>query len=150
MNERIASEIEVMSQEAQDFLLKSYEKDLNQLYLKIKPQFENLDQTSQIALLKSQSQDTLISHILLQNIGVNCEQLILQKIMSISQSRNAPVKKEKPLIDSILEDISLERLKRQQQESAFTPQKEGVKNISGFLNTKSTACDSSSPFKVSA
>lgn len=121
MNERIASEIEVMSQEAQDFLLKSYEKDLNQLYLKIKPQFENLDQTSQITLLKAQSQDTLISHILLQNIGVNCEQLILQKIMSISQSRNAPVKKEKPLIDSILEDISLERLKRQQQESAFTP-----------------------------
>jgi hypothetical protein len=56
---------------------------------------------------------------------VNCEQLISQKILLISQSRNAPVKKEKPLIDSILEDISLERLKKQQQEIAFTPQKEG-------------------------
>jgi hypothetical protein len=81
---------------------------------------------------------------------VNCEQLISQKIQSISQSRNAPVKKEKPLIDSILEDISLERLKRQQQEVAFTPQKEGMKNVASFLNTKSTACDSSSPFKTSA
>lgn len=73
MNERIASEIEVMSQEAQDFLLKSYEKDLNQLYIQCKPQFEGLDQTAQINLLRSQSQDTLISHVLLQNIGVNCE-----------------------------------------------------------------------------
>ena len=55
MNERIAGEIEVMSQEAQDFILKSYEKDLNQLYIKCKPQFENLDQTAQINLLRSQS-----------------------------------------------------------------------------------------------
>jgi hypothetical protein len=43
MNERIASEIEVMSSEAQDFLLKSYEKDLSQLYTKLKPEFETLN-----------------------------------------------------------------------------------------------------------
>jgi len=32
MNERIASEIEVMSQEAQEFLVKSFEQEVSQLY----------------------------------------------------------------------------------------------------------------------
>jgi lipid II:glycine glycyltransferase (peptidoglycan interpeptide bridge formation enzyme) len=73
MNERIACEIEVMSNEAQDFLLKSFEKHLHQLYITCKPQLESLEQAAQIEHLKTQSQDTLISHILLQNIGVNCE-----------------------------------------------------------------------------
>lgn len=64
-------------------------------------------------------------------------------------NRNAPAKKEKPLIDSILEDISLERLKKQQLEQSFTPVKAEVKQtISDF--TKATACDSISPFKTSA
>jgi hypothetical protein len=151
MNERIASEIEVMSQEAQDFLLKSFEKDLNELYINLKPQLKNLDLTAQINLLKAKSQDSLIAHVLLENIGVNCEQLISQKVQSFSQCKNAPQKKEKPLIDSILEDISLERLKKQQQQdSALTPQKGESRNVSDFLNTKSTACDSTSPFRSSA
>jgi hypothetical protein len=51
MNERIACEIEVMSNEAQDFLLKSFEKDLNQLYIKCKAELENLSQEAQIAHL---------------------------------------------------------------------------------------------------
>jgi hypothetical protein len=36
MNERIASEIDVMSQEAQDYLVKSFEQDVHQLYLRCK------------------------------------------------------------------------------------------------------------------
>lgn len=152
MNERIASEIEVMSQEAQDFLLKSFEKDLSQLYSQCKPELENSDQSTQINLLKQKSQDSLISHILLQNIGVNCDELISQKVLSISHNNVAPVKAQKPLLDSILEDISLERLKKQQQDASCTPTKTGnqIQNISDFLNTKSTACDSVSPFKGSA
>jgi hypothetical protein len=36
MNERIASEIEVMSQEAEEFLVKSFEQDITQLYARSK------------------------------------------------------------------------------------------------------------------
>jgi len=36
MNERIASEIEVMSQEAEEFLVKSFEQDITQLYARCK------------------------------------------------------------------------------------------------------------------
>ena len=71
-----------------------------------------MDQSSQISYLKQASQDKLISYILLQNVGVNCEKIIAQKVQSICKNKNASPKKEKPLIDSILEDISLERLKK--------------------------------------
>ena len=153
MNERIASEIEVMSQEALDFLQKSFERDLNQLYLKLKSDkngdFESLDQSAQIENLKQKSQDTLISHILLQNIGVNCDQIVAQKVNQISNNISAPVKKERPLIDCILEDITMERMKKQQQQDiqVATPNKVQAdqKNVSDF--SKSTACDSASPFK---
>jgi hypothetical protein len=117
MNERIASEIEVMSQEAQEYLKKSFEQDVNQLYARCKSNqtdfnFEEASQSEKIDYLKKLSRDTFIAHSMLQNIGVDCDSIIVQKVMTMTQVKAPEPKTNKPIIDSILEDISLEKMKK--------------------------------------
>jgi len=49
---------------------------------------------------------------MLQNIGVDIDNVITQRVMAMTQSKVASPKKCKPIIDSILEDISLEKMKK--------------------------------------
>jgi hypothetical protein len=49
---------------------------------------------------------------MLQNIGVDVDNIISQKVMSLTQSKVASPKKNKPIITSILEDIGIEKMKK--------------------------------------
>jgi hypothetical protein len=85
MNERIASEIDVMSQEAQEFLVKSFEQDVSQLYSKCKSNqfdfnFREASEKEQIEFLQKLSRDTFIAHSLLQNIGVDCDSIVAKRV----------------------------------------------------------------------
>jgi hypothetical protein len=62
MNERIVSEIELMSREAIAFLKKSFENDLNLLYLENKHQITSTNQYDEFIELSRQN---IMSHILL-------------------------------------------------------------------------------------
>jgi hypothetical protein len=61
MNERIVSEIELMSHEAISFLKKSFENDLNLLYLENKHQITSTNQYDEFIELSRQN---IMSHIL--------------------------------------------------------------------------------------
>jgi hypothetical protein len=49
---------------------------------------------------------------MLQNIGVDCDNIVAQRVMTMTQTKVASPKRTKPIIDSILEDISLEKMKK--------------------------------------
>ena len=49
---------------------------------------------------------------MLQNIGVDCDNIIAQKVINMTQAKAPEPKVNKPIIDSILEDISLEKMKK--------------------------------------
>lgn len=74
--------------------------------------FEEAGQAEQIEFLKKLSRDTFIAHSMLQNIGVDCDNIIVQRVMTMTQNKVASPKRSKPIIDSILEDISLEKMKK--------------------------------------
>lgn len=49
---------------------------------------------------------------MLQNIGVDVDNIISQKVMTLTQNKVVSPKKNKPIISSILEDISIEKMKK--------------------------------------
>lgn len=49
---------------------------------------------------------------MLQNIGVDVDNIISQRVIALTASKVASPKKNKPLISSILEDISMEKMKK--------------------------------------
>jgi hypothetical protein len=58
------------------------------------------------------SRDTFISHSLLQNIGVDCDEIVAKRVMKMTEDKVVTPKKTKPIIDSILEDINIEKMKK--------------------------------------
>lgn len=49
---------------------------------------------------------------MLQNIGVDVDNIISQRVIALTASKVASPRKNKPLISSILEDISMEKMKK--------------------------------------
>ena len=82
--------------------------------------WEAASQAEQIEFLQSFSRDTYISHSLLENIGVDCDNIVSQRVVAMTNAKEvlAP-KQHKPIIDSILEDISIEKMKREKHEQAL-------------------------------
>lgn len=99
MNERIVSEIELMSQEAVTFLEKTFEKQLIEALQSGNYRFENVQE------FKAFSHKNIITQILLENLNVNTQRII-SGIFGSFYSKISVVKQEKPLLDTILEDIS--------------------------------------------
>jgi hypothetical protein len=50
---------------------------------------------------------------MLKNIGVDVDNIISQRVITMTASKVATPKKNKPIITSILEDISMEKMKKQ-------------------------------------
>ena len=80
MNERIVSEIELMSREAISFLKKSFENDLNLLYLENKHLITSHNQFNQFIDL---SRENIISHILLSNLGIDADKIARETLGSL-------------------------------------------------------------------
>ena len=69
--------------------MKSFEQDIAQLYSRCKSNqsefnFENATQTEQIEYLIKLSRDTFIGHVMLQNIGVDCDNIISQRVIAMT------------------------------------------------------------------
>ena len=80
---------------------------------------EEASQSEQIEFLTNLSRDTFISHSLLQNIGVNCDGIVAQRVMAMTQVKVATPLKSKPIIDSIIDDINIEKMKKDKQEQGL-------------------------------
>lgn len=53
-----------------------------------------------------------MAHTLLQNIGVDVNSIISQKVITMNQAKKESPKMCKPIIDSIIEDINVEKMKK--------------------------------------
>ena len=112
MNERIASEIEMMSQEGLIYLQDHFEKDLDNFFLDNKcTQLKRLQRSAdKVQCVKEICQHNILTFLLLENLGADTTKIIRGKIDELCnlKAKQAP---QKPLIDSILEDISQQQLK---------------------------------------
>lgn len=77
---------------------------------------EEASQSEQIEFLTNLSKDTFISHSLLQNIGVDCDGIVAQRVMAMTEVKVATPMKSKPIIDSIIDDINIEKMKKDKQD----------------------------------
>lgn len=80
---------------------------------------EEASQSEQIEFLTNLSKNTFISHSLLQNIGVDCDGIVAQRVMAMTQVKVANPLKSKPIIDSIIDDINIEKMKKDKQDQSL-------------------------------
>lgn len=80
---------------------------------------EEASQSEQIEFITNLSKNTFISHSLLQNIGVDCDGIVAQRVMAMTQVKVANPLKSKPIINSIIDDINIEKMKKDKQDQSL-------------------------------
>ena len=130
LNERIASEIEMMSQEALIYLQEQFEKDLDSYFTADTSQAQaerrRLQSSSdKIQSVKEICKSHILTYLLLENLKADTTKIIRGKIEELCSSK-AKQTPQKPLLDSILEDISQSQIKplleRQQTSTKQSPE----------------------------
>ena len=102
LNERIVQEIEMMSEEALQFLLESFEKDIKNLVLQNKAMILQQEPLQRFTFIKEMAKRQILSYSLLRNLKVNLNGILNDRLASISAGSPAS---DKPLLDAILANI---------------------------------------------
>ena len=109
LNERIIAEIEMMSEEAQAFLQSTFERELTDFLVNNEDRYELMavPAADRLDAFKTLVRRKLLSFVLLENLSVDVEKELREKLEWLNHHDYEPViTPQKPLLDSILEDIN--------------------------------------------
>ena len=115
LNERIIAEIEMMCEEAQAFLQSTFERELTDFLVNHEDRYQlmNVPPERRLEAFKALVRQHLLSFLLLENLNVDVEKELAEKLEWLNQHNYDPViTPQKPLLDSILEDINRRQVTR--------------------------------------
>jgi hypothetical protein len=102
LNERIVQEIDMMSEEALQFLHESFERDIKDLVHKHKISILQQEPLYRFTFIKEMAKQQILAYSLLRNLKVNLNGIINDRLASIS---HGTPNSDKPLLDAILANI---------------------------------------------
>lgn len=102
LNERIVQEIDMMSEEALQFLHESFEKDIKELVMINKSAILSKEPLQRFTFIKEIAKQSILAYSLLRNLKVNLNGIINDRLASIS---HGTPNSDKPLLDAILANI---------------------------------------------